>query len=63
MNPIETIQKKVIESLESNNYCVGLFVDLQKELDTINHGILSDKSSNNLNYKLQSACDNIFLWS
>ena len=25
--------------------------------------IISDKSSNNLNYKLQSACDKIFLWS
>ena len=25
--------------------------------------IISDKSSNNLNYKLQSACDDIFLWS
>ena len=24
--------------------------------------IISDKSSNNLNYKLQSACDDIFLW-
>ena len=25
--------------------------------------IISDKSSNNLKYKLQSACDDIFLWS
>ena len=33
-----------------------LFVD-----DTI--VIISDKSSNNLNYKLQSACDDIFLLS
>ena len=25
--------------------------------------IISDKSSNNLKYKLQSECDDIFLWS
>ena len=25
--------------------------------------IITDKSSNNLNHKLQSACDDIFLWS
>ena len=25
--------------------------------------IISDESSNNLNYKLQSACDDIFIWS
>ena len=127
--------------MDSNKYCVGLFVDLKKAFDTFNHRILinkldfygirnflisylndrqklvqynesksdiynicygvpqgsilgplmfsifindmilcspenkfilfaddtnviiSDKSSNNLNYKLQSACDDIFLWS
>ena len=140
LNSIETLQKKVIESLDS--YCVGLFVDLKKAFDTVNHRILinklyyygirgkpldwlindrqqfvqynesksdiynicygvpqgsirgpllfsifmndmilcspenkfilfaddtnviiCDKSSNNLNHKLQSACDDIFLWS
>ena len=131
--------------MDSNKYCVGLFVDLKKAFDTVNHSILinkldyygtrgkpldwlisylndiqqfvqynesksdiynicygvpqgsilgpllfsifindmilcspenkfilfaddtnviiSDKSSNNLKYKLQSACDDIFLWS
>ena len=131
--------------MDSNKYCVGLFVDLKKAFDTVNHRIIinkldyygirgkpldwlinylndrqqfvqynesksdiynmcygvlqgsiigpllfsifindmivcypenkfilfaddtniiiSDKSSNNLNYKLQSACDDIFLWS
>ena len=131
--------------MDSNKYCVGLFVDLKKAFDTVNHRIqinklvyygkrgkpldwlisylndrqqfvqynesksdiynicygipqgsilgpllfsifindmilcspenkfilfaddtnviISDKSSNNLNYKLQSACDVIFLWS
>ena len=143
LNSIETLQKKVIESLDSNKYCVGLFVDLKKAFDTVNHRIIinkldyygirgkplnwlisylndiqqfvqynesksdiynicygepqgsilgpllfsifnndmilcspenklfaddtnviiSDKSSNNLNHKLQSSCDDIFLWS
>ena len=30
LTSIETLQKKVIESLDSNQYCVGLFVDLKK---------------------------------
>ena len=144
LNSIETLQKKFIESLDSNKYCIGLFVNLKKAFDTVNHRILinkldyygirgkpldwfsylnnkqqfvqynesksdiynicygvpqcsilgpllfsifindmilcsseykfilfadytnviiNDKSSNNLNYKLQSACDDIFLWS
>ena len=145
LNSIEKLQKKVIESLDSNKYCVGLFVDLKKAFDTVSHRILinkldyygirgkpldwlisylndrqqfvqynesksdiyniyygvpqgyilgpllfsifindmilcspenkftlfaddtnviiSDKSSNNLNHKLQSACDDIFLWT
>ena len=30
LNSIKTLQKKVIESLDSNIYCVGLFVDLKR---------------------------------
>ena len=43
LNSIETLQKKVIESLDSNKYCLGLFVDLKKALDTVNHTILINK--------------------
>ena len=43
LNSIETLQKKVIESLDSNKYCVGLFVDLKKAFDTVNHSILINK--------------------
>ena len=34
---------KVIESLDLNKYCVGLFEDLKKAFDTVNHGILNNK--------------------
>ena len=34
---------KVTESIESNNYTVGIFIDLQKAFDTIDHSILIKK--------------------
>ena len=43
LNSIETLQKKVIESLDSNKYFVGLFVDIKKAFDTVNHRILINK--------------------
>ena len=46
LNSIETLQKKVIESLDLNKYCVGLFVYLKKAFDTVNYSILINK----LNY-------------
>ena len=34
---------KVINELDNNHYSVGVFLDLSKTFDTINHGILIDK--------------------
>ena len=33
----------ITKTLESNKYCVGLFVDLKKAFDTVNHRILINK--------------------
>ena len=43
LHAIETLQKAIIDSLISNTYCVGLFIDLKKAFDTVNHEILLKK--------------------
>ena len=43
LHAIETLQKAIIDSLISNKYCVGLFIDLKKAFDTVNHEILLKK--------------------
>ena len=42
-NSIETLHKKILESLDSNKYCVVLFVDLKKAFNTVHHVILINK--------------------
>ena len=43
LHAIESLQKAIIDSLISNKYCVGLFIDLKKAFDTVNHEILLKK--------------------
>ena len=40
---IEREEKAIIDSLISNKCCVGLFIDLKKAFDTVNHEILLKK--------------------
>ena len=40
---IENLQKAIIDSLISNKYWVGIFIDLKKAFDTVNYIILLKK--------------------
>jgi hypothetical protein len=37
------LQNRVIENLSSKKFCLGIFIDLSKAFDTLNHRILLDK--------------------
>ncbi len=41
--PLLKLYDKITDALEKNNYCVGIFIDLSKAFDTINHDILLKK--------------------
>ena len=42
-NAIAKFIQQIIDSMESGNYCVGIFLDLSKAFDTLDQNILIDK--------------------
>ena len=36
-------QIKIFDSFESNEHTIGIFIDLKRAFDTVNHSILLDK--------------------
>ena len=37
------LNNKIFDSFEKNEFTIGIFIDLKKVFDTVNHSILLDK--------------------
>ena len=44
--PLLSMQDKISNAIENNEYSIGLFFDLAKAFDTVNHAILIKKLNN-----------------
>ena len=40
---IISIMQKIQEAIKNDNFAIGIFIDLQKAFDTVNHSILLEK--------------------
>lgn len=41
--PIMKLHEKITQAIDNQEYCIGIFIDLSKAFDTINHDILIEK--------------------
>ena len=51
------ITESIRKALDQNKFACGIFIDLQKAFDTVNHKILSDKLNH---YGIRGICNNWF---
>ena len=54
---IISIMQKIQEAIKNDNIAIGIFIDLQKAFDTVNHSILLDKLKH---YGISGASNNWF---